>query len=70
MKVYYHREPSRNLVRAAFWLRNKVIFLKWPLVILLGLIWLIVIPPCWLVIKLSEFCHDAAGFCGFDSHEW
>ncbi|MFJ3047020.1 hypothetical protein ACIPEN_14410 [Herbaspirillum chlorophenolicum] len=70
MKLYYRREPTRKLVHAAFWIRNKAMFLKWPIAVLLAAAWVIVIPPCWLIIKASNFCHDAVGFCGFDSRDW
>lgn len=70
MKAYFYREPSLKLVRACYWLRNKCKFTKWPLAVILVAIWATVIPPCWLVIKLSNFCHNVVGWCGFNSREW
>ena len=70
MKVYYYGTPSRELVRWCHGIKKAWRPAKYPLVVLLLMVWAVLIPPAWLAVKLGEIGHRTAGWCGFDSHDW
>lgn len=69
MRLHYRDPPSCTLVRAAFAMRTRARVLRWPIVIALVLVWTVLLPPAWLLVKLGNLGHDIAGFCGFDSRD-
>ena len=70
MKVYYYGAPSSMLPKTLLALRAKAIWLRYPITIVLVLMWAALIPPSWAAIKLGKIGHAVVGWCGFDSHEW
>lgn len=70
MKTYYYGEPSRDLLRLTFKLRSKAKWLHLPLTAIVLIIWAILIPPSWLMIKAGDFGHTIAEWCGFESRDW
>jgi hypothetical protein len=70
VKVFYYGAPSSVLPRALLALRAKAKWLRYPIAFVLVLLWLLLIPPSWIAIKLGQIGHAIAGWCGLDSHEW
>ena len=70
MKVYYYGSPSRVLWRAAARCVKACPWLRWPLTAALLLVWLPVVPICYVMVAVGEVGHAIAGWCGFDSREW
>ena len=70
MKTYFYGSPSRRLLRAAFSIRSRAGWLRWPVTLAVAVVWTLAIPPCWLLVKAGELGHAVAGWCGFDSREW
>jgi hypothetical protein len=70
MKVYVLPEPSRVLTHHVFVAKAKWPWLRWPLAFFLVMVWALLIPPAWAVIKLGDLGHRVAGWCGLDSREW
>lgn len=70
MKVYYYGEPSLALVKAANAAKAKAAWLRFPAAAIMLVIWAILMPPAWLLIKAGDIGHNIAGWCGFYSRDW
>jgi hypothetical protein len=70
MKTYFYGSPSHGLLRAAFAVRSRAHWLRWPIVLGVAAVLMLVIPPAWLLVKAGEVGHAIAGWCGFNSRDW
>lgn len=70
MRCYYYGPPSKTLLRAAFKVRSKAMWLRWPTAAVLVISWALVMPSAWLLVKAGEIGHALAGWCGFESRDW
>jgi len=71
MRAYYYGKPSSFLPKLAARLikrENRVGYYCY--VPILIAVWVVLIPPCFIFIKLGDVAHTVAGFCGFHSREW
>lgn len=70
MKCYYYGSPSRGLVKTVFIIRNRAKWLRYPLALVLVLVWLALVPAAWVLTRLGEVGHAVTGWCGFESRQW
>ena len=57
-------------IRKAGLIKDFTQWARYPVLVVTLLLWLLLIPPAWLCVKIGNAGHALAGWCGFESREW
>lgn len=70
MKCYYYGPPSLALPRAVEAAKRVALWLRFPAVFLVVLLWIVLMPVAYVLVHAGNLGHAIAGFCGFESRGW
>ncbi len=70
MKTYYYGPPSRTFLKAVFAAKCKARWMRFPLAAVMVIVWALLVPPAWLLVKAGEIGHAIGAWCGFETREW